>query len=1061
MSGRSFDHMSGLSTEERALVEDRIEAFERAWQSRVSPAIADHLSDDTRIRLALLVELVQIDREQRAKRGEPAPLEPYQRDFPELAAWLRTSQALSDINAQLPANEIGQSIAEQPGATIGPYKLLEQIGAGGFGLVFSAEQQRPVRRKVALKVIKPGMDTREVVARFEAERQALALMDHPNIARVIDGGMTGSGRPYFVMELVRGVPITDYCDQNHFKLRERLELFVCVCQAVQHAHQKGIVHRDIKPSNVLVTQQDGRPVVKVIDFGVAKALYQPLTDKTIHTQFAQMLGTPLYMSPEQAEMGSLDIDTRSDIYSLGVLLYELLTGTTPFDRKRFLKAAYDELLRIIRDEEPPRPSTRLSSLGNTATTLAGNRGLDARRLSQVLAGDLDWVVMKALEKDRNRRYDTAGSFAEDIERYLHDEAILARPPSTAYRLKKFALRNMAAVLTVTAVVIALVTGTAVSTWQALRAMRAERDAITAANVATRAEGEAQLAAAAEKRAKDDALAREAETKAVLEFVENRIFAAARPEREAEGLGRKVTLRKAIESALSYVDKSFPDQPLIEARLRRTLGTSFYLLGDWQTAAAQRGAARALYTQRLGPNDVATLAAVGDLANSYNSLGRHVEALKLQEHVLAIRKAKLGPDHPDTLNSMYNVANSYDALGRHADALKLREETLTLRKAKLGLDDPQTLLSMVGLAVSYARLGRNADALKLREQTLALQRKKLGPDHPDTLASMNNLVGSYAAFGRYAEALKLNEETLTLKQAKLGSDHPDTLASMNNLANIYAALGRHGDAVKVYEEALTLEKIKLGPDHPETLLCMNNVAFSYDALGRSVDALKLREQTLALRKAKLGPDHPDTLDSMNNLAESYRVLGRYDEALKLREQTLALQKIKLGPDHADTLLSMGGVAQDLITVHRGADAVRLIDECVQRAVGKPVKPFLLPGVIELRLRIFQQTKNAAGCRQTAAMWEKLNRTDVLGLYNAARIRAVTAAVFYATDKSGSAAHEADAESDRAMSWLTQAVASGFKDAEQLKKDNDLTSLRSREDFKALVAKLERESPIRPK
>jgi serine/threonine-protein kinase len=334
-----------------------------------------------------------------------------------------------------------ESIPEHPGTQIGPYKLLEQIGEGGFGIVFMAEQLQPVRRRVALKVLKPGMDTRQVVARFEAERQALALMDHPHIAYVFDGGQTPAGRPYFVMELVRGVPITDFCDQNRLPVRDRLGLFVDVCQAVQHAHQKGVIHRDLKPTNVLVTLHDDRAVAKVIDFGVAKAMGQQLTDKTVFTNFAQMIGTPLYMSPEQAQMSGLDVDTRSDVYSLGVLLYELLTGTTPFDRERLRTAGYDELRRIIREEEPPRPSARLSTLGQAAATVSTQRQSDPRRLSQLLRGELDWIVMKCLEKDRSRRYESASSLAHDLERYLRDEPVQACPPSVWYRFRKFARRN--------------------------------------------------------------------------------------------------------------------------------------------------------------------------------------------------------------------------------------------------------------------------------------------------------------------------------------------------------------------------------------------------------------------------------------------------------------------------------------------------------------------------------------------------------------------------------------------------------------------------------------------
>jgi serine/threonine protein kinase/Flp pilus assembly protein TadD len=344
---------------------------------------------------------------------------------------------------------------ERPDMVIGRYRLLEQIGEGAFGVVFMAEQLQPIRRKVALKVLKPGMDSHQVIARFEAERQALALMDHPNIAKVLDAGQTDSGRPYFVMDLVRGLPITRFCDQAKLPIRERLELFLSVCQAVQHAHQKGIIHRDIKPSNVLVTLHDGAPLAKVIDFGIAKALGQELTDKTLYTGFAQLIGTPLYMSPEQAAFSNVDVDTRSDIYSLGVLLYELLTGTTPFDKDRLHQAGYDELRRIIREEEPPKPSTRISTLGQAATAISTQRQSDPKRLGQFIRAELDWIVMKCLEKDRKRRYETANGLARDIERYLHDEPVQACPPSAGYRLRKFARRNKVALAMASVITLAL------------------------------------------------------------------------------------------------------------------------------------------------------------------------------------------------------------------------------------------------------------------------------------------------------------------------------------------------------------------------------------------------------------------------------------------------------------------------------------------------------------------------------------------------------------------------------------------------------------------------------
>jgi serine/threonine protein kinase/Tfp pilus assembly protein PilF len=388
-----------------------------------------------------------------------------------------------------PSPTIGEPVTERPGTTIGPYKLMEQVGEGGFGVVFMAEQQRPIRRKVALKVIKPGMDTRQVVARFEAERQALALMDHPNIAHVLDGGETAGGKPYFVMELVKGVPITDYCDQNQLTPRERLELFRHVCQAVQHAHQKGIIHRDLKPSNVLVTVQDAAALVKVIDFGIAKALGQQLTDKTLFTSSAQLIGTPLYMSPEQASLTTADVDTRSDIYSLGVLLYELLTGTTPFDKERLKVVDYDEMRRVVREEEPLKPSTKISTLGQAADTVCMLRKSDPKRLSQLFRGDLDWIVMKALEKDRDRRYQTANALAADVHRYLADEPVEACAPSSWYRFRKFARRNKMSLAAGTSILVLslVLAGTALRVGQQRAARQAQTEQAVMAAL-----GQAQL-----------------------------------------------------------------------------------------------------------------------------------------------------------------------------------------------------------------------------------------------------------------------------------------------------------------------------------------------------------------------------------------------------------------------------------------------------------------------------------------------------------------------------------------------------------------------------------------
>jgi tetratricopeptide (TPR) repeat protein len=675
-------------------------------------------------------------------------------------------------------------------------------------------------------------------------------------------------------------------------------------------------------------------------------------------------------------------------------------------------------------------------------------------------GELDWIAMKALDKDRTRRYEGASALARDIEHYLDDEPVEACPPSAGYRFRKFVRRNKGAVVTGLGMFLLLAGGIVGTTWGLIRAERARMHALAARQaeaeqrrLAEVNEQKARAAADAERTAKDTAQARAAESQAVLDFVERKVFAAARPQGVDGGLGREVTLRRAVEAALPFVETSFTKQPMIEARLRSTLANSFWYLGDAQIAVDQFQAARAICTKLLGENHPDTLGCMGGLANAYETLGRTDEALGLRQETLARRKAVLGPDHPDTLGSAMALANTYGNLGRFADALKLHEETLALRKAKLGPDHPQTLRSMNNLASCLSEMGRQAEALKLREETLSLRKAKLGADHPDTLRSMMALANSFYFVGRDVEAKILYEETLALEKTKLGPDHPETLRTMGNLANSYERLARHADALKLREETLRLVKAKLGPDHANTLTAMGNLADSYSNLGRHTDALKLREETFARQKARLGADHPNTLLGMNNLANSYADLGRREEALKLFQETLALRKAKLGPDHPDTFMSMWGVAGELAKLDRGAEAVALIDDCLRRASGKVVDPGLVPAVIDIRIRHFEKSKDAAGCRATAEIWENLDRTDSGSLYIAARYRAVTAAVVRVKDKSAAGPTHARSEADQAMTWLKKAVAAGYRDAKNMKEDKDLAVLRDREDFKALLANLE--------
>jgi len=812
----------------------------------------------------------------------------------------------------------GENITERPGTMIGPYKLVEQIGVGGFGLVFVADQLEPVQRQVAVKVIKPGMDTREVMARFAAERQALALMDHPNIAKVLDAGTTVSGRPYFVMELVRGIPITNYCDENHLDPRQRLELFIAVCQAVQHAHQKGIIHRDIKPSNILVSSLDGKPVVKVIDFGVAKAVNPNLNERSFHTAIAQMVGTPLYMSPEQAAMRGLDIDTRSDIYSLGVLLYELLTGTTPFDKKQFARAAYDEIRRIIREEEPEKPSTRLSR-SDSLPSVAAQRKMEPARLSKEIRGDLDWITMKALEKDRTRRYETASGLARDIERFLSDEPVEARPPSAEYRFRKFLRRNKAAAIAASLIILALLAGMTGIVWQAGRAEKARK-----------------LAVANEQRAneeRDRAENEKAVAIAVRDFLQNDLLRQTNATEQADALKRigrssedvkanptirELLDRAAAELAPNNIEQKFPEQPLVQAEILNTVGDAYRALGEYQSAIDHLRRSRTIYTAHLSADHLLTLMTVNRLALANKGAGNLSEAIRLYEQVRDIAIRTL-PDDSFTFMIMHNLAAAYRSDGRLPEAIQLFEQARDGRIRICGPEHVSTLNTMENLAQTYRAAGKPIQAIQLLEKVRDVRLEKSGPNHPATLNTLNSLAAAYKFAGQLSQATALFEQVRDAQSQIYEADHPTFLTTLNNLASCYRDAGKLPDAIRLLEQVRDARIAKLGKNHPSTVITLQHLAAFFREAGRLPEAIQILEDVRVVSMQKPGPDHPNTLSVLHNLAGAYREAGRLPEAIQLSEQVHAGRVKKLGRDHLDTLTSLGQLAQSLQSADRLVEA----------------------------------------------------------------------------------------------------------------------------------------------
>ena len=905
------------------------------------------MSDQDRRALEIFSRAVELDGAERdafladACRGDSA----LQDSVESLLEADHNAPTVLDSGAPFPVAPQEETPEDLP-RQIGDYRLLEVLGEGGMGVVYLARQSEPIRRQVALKLLRPGMGSKEVAARFQAERQALAVMDHPSISQVFDAGVTSDDRPYFVMEYVTGIPITEYCDQHELTLDDRIRLFGQVCRAVQHAHLKGVIHRDLKPSNILVTEKGDEPLAKVIDFGIAKATGTSLVQETLHTQLGRVLGTPQYMSPEQFDPRGLDIDSRTDVYSLGTVLFRLLTGVLPVDVG---SVAPHVMLGILYEKDVPRPSTRFEGLGEHRSVVAKDRKTEPDTLARELRGDLDWIVLKAMSKDRSRRYETADQLWRDLERYLHHQPVQARAPTISYVALRFVRRHRGAVIAASVALLALIGGVVGTTAGMLRAMEAEREAQQEAEV----------------------------SQEVSDFLVG-IFQVSDP---SEARGNSITAREILDRGAERIQTELVDQPVVQGRLMNTMGRVYTSLGLYGDAAPLVEGGLDIRRASLEAGDPEIGASLADLAGLYRRLGRPADAVPLLSEHLGIaegsevvdtaqvgyllqqygmllrdlgrldtaevvldraieyREASFGPEHPYTGLALNAIGWLYHRDGRTDEALSTYRRALPIVEAGFGPEHEYTGFNLNDLGVVYSRMGQPDSAIAYYERTLEIREKIFAPDHPEVAAILQNLAIQWAELGDFEKAEEHYQRAIDIYEATFGEAHPRLVDAYSALGLLYHRWYRYGLARSHLERAVTMAELVYDPDHPGLAGPLNNLGYFLRSVGDTAAASRVLQHSLTVTEKASGPTHPRLLYPLTNLAYVRSAMRDFDGATRYRERILDIVESQPTRDTAQLAGHMAELARVHLDGGRPAEARTFFErgnELLRRA-GQPLEP----------------------------------------------------------------------------------------------------------------------------